>query len=86
LWQNPRPSSTRYCRPIKIQFIHETVDKILQEMMCIENQIEKLQPSIVHFNDYRDDEIMVKHVMMFTMIDGKVCNSVHLKTLIKLKK
>jgi hypothetical protein len=29
---------------------------------------------------------MVKHVMMFTMIDGKVCNSVHLKTLIKLKK
>ncbi|KAL4127473.1 hypothetical protein QTP88_011644 [Uroleucon formosanum] len=41
LWQNPRPSSSRYCRPIKIQFIHETVDITLQEMEGIENQIEK---------------------------------------------
>jgi len=73
LWQNPRPSSPRYCRPIKIQFIHETVDITLQEKVCIENQIEKLQPSIFHFND---TEIMVKHILMFTMIDGKVCNSV----------
>lgn len=72
-WQNPRTSSPRYCRPIKIQFIHETINITSQEKVCIENQIEKLQPSIAHFND---TEIMVKHILMFTMIDGKVCNSV----------
>jgi hypothetical protein len=76
LWRNPRPSSSRYCRPIKIQFIHETVDITLQELVCIENQIEKLKPSIVHFNDYHDNEIMVKHIMILTMINGKVCSSV----------
>lgn len=43
--------------------------------MCIENQIEKRQPSIVHFND---TEIMVKHILMFTMIDGKVTQSLQL--------
>lgn len=26
LWQNPTPSSTRFCRPIRIRFLHETVD------------------------------------------------------------
>jgi hypothetical protein len=45
-------------------------------MVYIENQTEKLQPSIFNFNDCRGNEIMVKHIMMFTMIDGKVCNSV----------
>lgn len=24
VWKNPRPSSPRFCRPIKIQFLHET--------------------------------------------------------------
>ncbi|KAL4113959.1 hypothetical protein QTP88_017505 [Uroleucon formosanum] len=36
LWQNPRPSSPRYYRPIKIQFIHETVDITLQEKKRIQ--------------------------------------------------
>jgi hypothetical protein len=26
VWNNPRPSSTRFCRPIKIKFKPETVD------------------------------------------------------------
>lgn len=26
LWQNPRPSSTRYCRPIKLIFYKETME------------------------------------------------------------
>jgi len=26
VWQNPVPSSTRFCRPIRIRFLHETVD------------------------------------------------------------
>lgn len=26
IWKNPKPSSTRFCRPIHIQFKKETVD------------------------------------------------------------
>jgi len=24
IWKNPRPSSTRYCRPLRLQFAKET--------------------------------------------------------------
>ena len=31
IWQNPRPSSPRYCRPIKLKFQKETADLIRNE-------------------------------------------------------
>ena len=31
LWQNPRPSSVRYCRPIRIQFKKETTKLAKEE-------------------------------------------------------
>lgn len=75
LWQIPRPPSSIYCRPINIQFAYETVDMAIQEMVNTENQIEKLQPSSVRYND--SELVMVKHIiMMFTMVDGKVCNAI----------
>lgn len=31
IWKNPRPSSPRFCRPIRIQFLHETTEITIQE-------------------------------------------------------
>jgi hypothetical protein len=72
LWQNPCPSSTRYCRPIRLQFIKETNDLIREEKEHTENQIKLLLPTRVVV---AGQGIFVLNEM-FTMIDGKVCNAI----------
>lgn len=42
LWQNPTPSSPRYCRPIRIRFVKETVDITQEEIEFVENAINAL--------------------------------------------
>ena len=71
LWKNPRPSSPRYCRPIRLQFLKETVESTLDEKKYISNQIHDLQPfhSIIY-------DVTVTYSLHFTMIDQKVCNAV----------
>lgn len=73
LWQNPRTSSPRFCRPIRLQFVHETVDVTVNEMKHVEQQINDLLPCII---TSENNEIAVKYKLSFTMIDGKVCNAV----------
>ncbi|PZC78080.1 hypothetical protein B5X24_HaOG202615 [Helicoverpa armigera] len=68
LWQNPTPSSPRYCRPIRIRFIKETTDVTNEEIDYIKSQITALTKSEVN-------GFSIKHKMLFTMIDGKVCNA-----------
>ena len=68
IWQNPTPSSPRFCRPIRIRFIKETADVIAEEIAYMENKIAGLKPTQLQ-------DIAVEHVMMLTMIDGKVCNA-----------
>lgn len=64
IWENPRPSSTRLCRPIRLQFIKETKDVITAEECHIESQIEQLVP-------FKIKEVEVNFNMNLTMIDGK---------------
>ncbi|KAL4710679.1 hypothetical protein ACJJTC_003315 [Scirpophaga incertulas] len=66
LWQNPVPSSPRYCRPIRIRFVKETIDIINEEIDYIKSQVASLNESEVQ-------GLSVKHKMLFTMVDGKVC-------------
>lgn len=65
LWTNSRPSSTRLCRPIKIEFVRETSEFCKQEERSLGDQIGGLQP-IATMNS----EIHFK--LSLTMIDGKV--------------
>lgn len=74
IWQNPRPSSTRYCRPIKMQFVRETTEFTLTEKRSMDKQIEELEHSTIVLEDGL--HISVKHRLLFTMIDGKICNAV----------
>lgn len=73
IWQNPRPSSTRFCRPIRVQFKHETAELSVMEMQHIEKQISELKPTK---NTIENSDVLVQHKLYFTMIDGKICNAV----------
>ncbi|RVE50430.1 hypothetical protein evm_004967 [Chilo suppressalis] len=41
IWDNPKPSSTFYCRPIKFQFAKETTDLVKQEQAAMEEERQK---------------------------------------------
>ncbi|KAK9732328.1 dsRNA-gated channel SID-1 [Popillia japonica] len=69
LWQNPTASSPRYCRPIRIRFVKESTDITRDETNYIEEKIKNLKPTKINA------DVSVEHSMMFTIIDGTVCNA-----------
>lgn len=73
VWKNPRPSSPRFCRPIRIQFLHENTEATVSEMEFIKQQESQLVPyeTVIDGKD-----ITVSFKLAFTMIDGKVCNAI----------
>lgn len=68
-WKNKSPSSTRLCRPVQFQFLKETADVIDNEIERMNSEIQNLTETIVEVNERR---FKVKHVLLFTMNDGKV--------------
>lgn len=72
IWQNPRPSSTRFCIPIRFQYIKESEEIIKKENAYIEHQISELKPTSINI---RGQYFNVHHVLMQTMLDGKVANA-----------
>lgn len=72
VWQNLRPSSTRYCRPIIIEFAQETPEKTKSVVNDIEAQISNLNPTMLTI---QGKIIYVMHQLFFTMVDGKVCKT-----------
>lgn len=64
-WENERPSSTAYCRPILFKFVKENKDTISAIKEHIDEQIAALHPS-----QFRD--VFVDHQLLLTMIDGKI--------------
>jgi hypothetical protein len=72
-WKNPRPSSSRFCRLIKLQFLHKNVESIISEVNNIEQQVELL---VLFITQIYGKGICVKYNLMFTIIDNKVCNAV----------
>lgn len=71
-WKNPCPSSPRYCRPIKITFEKETGTLINRENASIQLQLNELVPTKVIIENR---EYIVKHQLILSMVDGKLCNS-----------
>ena len=72
LSKNPRPSSPRFCRPIKLQFLHETAESTRAEVDYIKDKEKILLPFQTVFVG---KQINVSYKIVLTMIDGKVCNS-----------
>lgn len=69
LWQNPQPSSTQYCRPIKFEFRSETVEAIKAEHNRMQIEIDNLRPIFI------SEKFEVKYRLLLTMIDGKICST-----------
>lgn len=65
LWKNPRPSSTRFCRPISIRFTKEDKSVIVEERVNLQQQLNDLP--LYHFPGGT-----VRFELSLTMIDGKV--------------
>ncbi|CAH0546850.1 unnamed protein product [Brassicogethes aeneus] len=72
VWQNPRPSSSRFCRPIRLQFLKESVKSTREEQKYIEQQIRSLLP----FYNVHGKKIKIEYKLVFTMIDGKIKNAI----------
>lgn len=69
LWKNHRYSSTRFCRPIKFDFIKETVKSTQEGVEAVKSEIINLHPTIYLRGI---EEVKIKQTMIFSMIDGKV--------------
>lgn len=72
IWKNPRPCSTRFCRPIKIMFARETVSITKKEVSYIKLQENNL---CSYECEMFGKKISVNFKLSLTMVDGKVCNS-----------
>lgn len=72
VWQNPRPSSTLYCRPIKFIFAKETTELITTETNKVLEEASQLLPSLCTVGE---TQVSVVHKFILTMTDGKVCNA-----------
>lgn len=58
----------RYCRPIRLEFTKETAEVINTDNDRMQNEIDKLIPTKIQ-------NMTVKHQLLFTMIDGKICST-----------
>ena len=70
IWNNPRPSSTRLCRPYKFMFQKETSQLVIDENLKISEEIKTLQSSVIRLQNDRNLE--VGHELIFSMVDGKI--------------
>lgn len=72
LWENLSPSSPLNCRPVKLEWINETIDVLLEENQNFKQEIEALTPF-----DYGTTK--VSYFMHFTMVVGKVSHKLEAK-------
>lgn len=72
IWQNPTPSSPRFCRPIRFRFLKESTNVTKEEINYVEESVKALKPTEINLNDIK---FTFKHVFEMTMVDGKICNA-----------
>lgn len=71
IWNNERPSSIHYCRPIKFNFVKEKDEMVKKEYEYYNNLINKVQK---YCFDFEGITYEVTLNLQLTMIDGKICN------------
>ncbi|KAG4073854.1 hypothetical protein HA402_014059 [Bradysia odoriphaga] len=73
IWSNPRPSSTKYCRPISFEFVKESKCTTVEKFKKIRSQIDQLIPYTITLNKI---QVKISYDLELTMIDGKTANYV----------
>ena len=69
LWENPRPSSTQWCRCIRMLYMKETPRLIMQEVRSIEREIKNLKP-------YNSGELICHYQLCLTMLNGEAISAI----------
>lgn len=64
IWENPKPSSHRWCRPIKLLYLKESKELVCHEINAIKKEISKLTQSNINGKQ-------IDYEMRLTMVDGK---------------
>lgn len=67
VWENPKPCSVMFCRPIQFSFMKESKLAVTDHHHQMDEEIKSLQPTVACNNN------KVIHKLKMTMIDGKVC-------------
>ncbi|KAE8740253.1 hypothetical protein FOCC_FOCC014237 [Frankliniella occidentalis] len=70
IWVNSSPSSTQFCKALRLQMLMGSEETILEEELYISRQIQALRPSVVQSRT--GVELMICHSLKLTMVDGKV--------------
>lgn len=73
VWQNPRPSSPRFYRPLQFSFEKETAALTVKMKNDFENQIKSLLKYELSIAEHL---YRIKYVLRLTMLDGKACNHI----------
>lgn len=72
IWQNPTPSSPRFCRPIRFQYVKESTDVTNEEIRYVESSLKALKRTEINF---KETKCYFEHKFEMTMVDGKICNA-----------
>lgn len=69
LWENPRPSSTRFCRPLKLIYKKESRELVVSEIENVQKQINELIPLQIRLEEDRIVECsFTLHLTMVNII------------------
>lgn len=68
-WENPTPSSTRMCRPLRFELVQETAIVIRREVARVRAEIAGLER---HAVIVREKSFVIDFSMILSMIDGKI--------------
>jgi len=71
LWFNRTSQSSRFCRPIHLEYVKESRDVILKQKQNINDQINRLQTFEISLEECH---IRINFSLHMTLIDGKVLN------------
>lgn len=72
IWRNPKPNSSKNCRPIKFRFCKETAEILRQEINEINYQKRNLKTTQFELSPGKIVEAC--HKLQMSMVDGKVVN------------
>ena len=72
IWSNDKPSSTRFCRPLRLQYVRETPEVSRADRDHFVEQVASLSPTEIEVDEVR---VRIRHELELTMIDGKVANA-----------